>query len=139
MKLIKLIILILIIFFVIVGATSFTYYFMHKPEIIIVKMDLKVEDADLIGVNSDIDALHFGTLPPASGGTRMINVSNNQDYNLKVEVILEGELAPWVTVTPNPLILEPQETFALVFEVSVPGGAEEKIYTGTIYIIQRRA
>ena len=139
MKLIKLIIILLIVSFVILGSTSFIYYHLHKPEVIIVSMDLTVEDSDVIGFNSDTDALHFGTMPPGSRGNRIINISNNQDYPIIIQIAFEGDLAPLVIATPNPLIIQPDKTSSVLFEVTVPVGAKERTYNGTAYIIQRRA
>ena len=134
----KLILILLILFFVLIGATSFTYYYLHKPDIIAVDMDLIVEDSKIIGVNSDTDALHFGTVPRGSMSIRKINISSNKDYPLLINVIIDGNFKDWVSVMNNTFILQPKELGQIEFIVKVPKNAPFNSYNGTAYIFLRR-
>jgi len=138
MKLSKFILIIAVVFFVLIGATSFFYYYLHRPEIITVSMDLTVEDTNIIGMNADADALHFGTVPRRGTSTRRMDIVNNQNYPLFVNISIEGDFTDWINVSDNNFILQPEESSRIIFKTKVPEDAPFRIYNGTVYITLRR-
>ena len=138
MKLSKFILILLIVFFVLIGATSFIYQYSHKPEIITVSMDLTVEDTNIIGMNADADALHFGTVPRKGTSIRRMGIANNQNYPLFVNISIEGDFTDWISISDNNFILQPKESLQVEFKTTVPKNASFKIYNGTAYIVLRR-
>ena len=138
MKLSRLILLIFVLIFIFTGATAFIYYYLHKPEIIMINMDLSVEDSNIIGMNSDTDALHFGTFPRGSSSTRKLEIANNKDYLLFVNINISGNFAEWVNISQNNFILMPKENVRIEFKATVPEDAAYKVYDGTAYIVLRR-
>jgi hypothetical protein len=134
----KTIILLFIILFSLVGATSFYYYYTHKPEAIIFDMFLIVEKDNIIAFKSDTDAIYFGSVPRNGASSRIINITNQKEYDLLVNVFTEGEFSEWVNIKNSSFILKPNEIKSIKFSANVPGNAQEGNYTGKAYIISRR-
>jgi len=138
MKLSKIILILLIVFFVLIGATSFIYYYTHKAEIISISMDLIVEDSNIIGMNADADALHFGTVPKGGGSVRKLDITNKKNYPLSVNISIEGDFADWISISDNNFILQPEESLRVEFETKVPEDAPFRTYNSTAYVTLRR-
>lgn len=115
--------------------TIIFYSFYNIKEIKTIDMDLKV--GDYVGINTDTDALHFGTINPGGFGTRSVLLSNNYDTTLKVKIKVYGDLAEFVSVQNNFVLLK-NETKKIPFIVSIPQEAVYGNYTGKAVFILKR-
>jgi hypothetical protein len=138
MRLSRLILILLVSVLVFTGATAFVYYNLHKPEIIKINMDLTAEDSNIIGINSDTDALHFGTVPRKGNSIKKIDIINNKNYPLFVNIIVEGNFRDWINISKNNFILEPKQSERIDFTAKIPEDAAYGTYNGTAYISLRR-
>ena len=138
MRLSRLILILLVSVLIFAGATAFIYYYLHKPEIIKISMDLTVEDSNIIGINSDIDALHFGNIPRKGSSIRRVEIANNKDYPLFVSINITGNFAKWINISQNNFILMPREKLRIELKAEVPEDAPYMTYNGTAYILLRR-
>lgn len=100
------------------------------------EFDMHLIVGDVIGFNIDNDKLWFGIVPPGSEGVRHIDLSNNYDYPVKVKVSSHGELRPWIFVSENNFVLEPNETKSIDVIANVPSDLEKdySVYEGKLKV-----
>lgn len=94
--------------------------------------------ADKIGFDLNKTALTFGQINKGGGANRGINISNDNPYDVKVIIKVEGEISEYISVSDNEFYLEPGEIKKLDFYVSVPEEIEKGKYDGSINIIFKR-
>jgi len=61
------------------------------------------------GVNGDVTGVHFGVVYPGGTSRKHITVVNNKPFNQRVDIVLDGEIAPYVTISENYFDLAPDE------------------------------
>ena len=96
---------------------------------------MKVQVVDYVGFNLDPNEINFGAVMPSGGSKRDLELSVNEPT--KVEIILQGELAPWVVVSENNFVFEGKKT--VTFMVVIPEDAEYGEYIGRAIILFRKA
>lgn len=86
------------------------------------------------GINTDTDAIHFGTAirGKAANLRRDVHLKNTYNTTQDVTLSVSGFLAPWVTVSETHFVLEPGEKKDLKVEISVTPLWDYGRYNGTL-------
>jgi len=111
------------------------YFYYTIYEVREIPMILKVEGG-VLGLNTDIDMINFGKLSAGDQGKRFMEISFEKKAQLVVKG--EGELAEWVTISPNDAVLEPGKKERIEFIVEVPRDTREREYSGIIKFYFKR-
>ena len=102
-----------------------------------IPMDIKV--GDVVGINIDADALHFGTLMGTGCSNRLITVKHEYNYPVKVMISIIGELESWTSIEENNFILNKNQEREVKFNVCAqPDAVKYKDYTSTARIVFKR-
>ncbi len=121
-------------------ATFSVYLYLYAYSIydtIEIGMDVYVDNNP--GINVDIDAVHFGKVPPGGSGAREMNVTAG-NYPTIVSFEHYGEISEWTSVSENDFFLEPNEIKSVFVQVSVPDDIIPLVYrNGTLKIVFRKA
>lgn len=80
------------------------------------------------GLNTDKDMLRFGAMSPGMWVKRSTTVE--YDYPGTVTVTMNGELQPWIAITPTEFTVEANEKRQVDFELSIPYSAVDGDYSG---------
>ena len=92
-----------------------------------------VVQKEVMGLNTDTDALRFGSLRSGGGSNRFVEISSEKPSWVTVQ--LKGDLAQWVWVSNESFFLDKGEVDKVRFKLDVPGSAESGNYTGTAVFI----
>jgi len=120
-------VLLLAVFLLGVGVTLTAYYGLYLQEYRTVSIDFKVARG-IGGLDTDTDALHFGTLTPGSTGKRNMMVTPIRDARLVVS--FSGMAAPFMSVTPDDVRVTKGVPLRLNFTVVMPANATVGNYSG---------
>ena len=132
----KYILIFLIVFLLSISATAFVY---SRYKIVDVKyIPIEFSVGDVIGLTIDTDRLHFGRIPAGSGAIRKINITNNKEFDVKVNIGYSSEDMNWVNIGDNGFILNPQEEKIIKIMVNVPKWAQNGNYTANLKIMMLR-
>ena len=126
----------------IVIATSLTYvgYKSYYKKIIVSEfdMDITIPVEDMVGLNVDTDAIHFGIVPKGGGSTRHVNLTNSEDYGVFIYIEKDDSLlSSIVRIDPNYFTLESNGLESIDVAVSVPVDFEPGNYTGHVKVIKK--
>ena len=122
-----------------VTTTLTTRFFLAKENILRIEeipMDFEVDD--YLGINTDPDALHFGTLPPGNTGKRFITLKNDNTFPVMVTITFKGDAGKYVWTEPE-LLLSEGEARNITISVHVPEDISYGNHTGTAYFTFREA
>ena len=112
-----------------VGATLTYYYGYYLLEYREIPVDFGVE-ARVAGLNTDVDALHFGTLSPGGTSQRHLIIASAKDARLVIKSV--GETGPYVFPDQNNLDVSAGEPVNLTFTAAVPTDILLAKYTGVV-------
>lgn len=138
----RLLIALLVIAVLVTGigtAALTTIFFTSRQGIIrtvLIPMDVKV--AHYMGINTDTDALHFGTLRPGERAERWVNISNSNTFPVRVTTRFRGDTAMFASADQD-FVLEPAEFRSHSIMVQPGPDTPSGNYTGTALITIRRA
>jgi hypothetical protein len=138
MKTKEIIILSILILIISCGLTVIFYSFYIIKDVKKITMDLIVDDSGIVGVNSDTDGLHFGTVPRKGSSTRRMIINHKENYPVYVSIHAYGPFLEWLNISDYNLYLEPNEDREIKFTVKVPENADSGIYNGTVIVVTRR-
>ncbi len=127
----KYILMILILLILILPMLLVRYFVKDYNEI---KMDIRITDANTIGVNSDTDGLHFGRIPKGSNAFRKIHVYTEKCNKCKVSLVKTGDFKGWITISKNNFYIYNNKTEEVILNVNVPLDARMGDYNGTLKI-----
>lgn len=130
----RLIIILIIVFLITATLAQFLYFYLNGTKQKQV-YDMKVQVADYVGFSTDTYEMNFGAVTPGGGSKKNLDIS--ADEPTRVDIILEGELAPWVSVSENNFVFEGSKT--IIFSLVVPEDAEYGGYSGKAIIIFKKA
>ncbi|MBS1266078.1 MAG: hypothetical protein MAG795_00043 [Candidatus Woesearchaeota archaeon] len=119
-----------------IALTAIFYSYFVVVEATSIHMDLKV--GDHIGLNTDVDAMHFGIVASPGYGNREFIVTNNNSIPVEVTIRLHGEMIKWINVSDYNFYLEPGEHKTVELEAYIPRGTEHGYYEGKIQVILKR-
>ncbi|MBI4150510.1 hypothetical protein HY492_00110 [Candidatus Woesearchaeota archaeon] len=124
-----------------VASVATTVWFVSTTDPLFLKeefvpMDVKVEDH--FGFNTDIDAIHFGKVPPLNEGVRGFVLNNTYPFPVIAELTISGEMAPWVSAAENLVLLPSQGTKQVNLTVTIPDGQPYGLYTGLLRVVFKK-
>jgi hypothetical protein len=126
--------MLVIIFGVGLGAWIYTGYVI--VDVMEIPMDIKVMNK--VGLNADVDALHFGKNFQGGTGTRRITIRNTINDDIRVSISNEGNFSSWISLSDNHFTLGPGENLTVFYSVDVPVDAQFGEYSGVSKVVLRR-
>ena len=111
------------------------YWLEHKE--LAMSVDLHLTVGNVLGLNTDTDAIWFGTVSRGNTGMKHINIAAGKTgvYVIKIQ----GEpLDDWISVSKNNILLETGENKSISISVTVPMNAEFGDYNGTLEVYFRK-
>lgn len=112
-------------------AVFVTTVLMPREELLAIKtypLDLYVSAE--VQLNLDTDAIHLGGAPPGGSLQRSLNISFDQDAN--VDIVVEGNATPLVSVSDNQFLLPAKTKKEITFRATIPEGTPYGTYTGIV-------
>ncbi len=91
---------------------------------------------EVMGLNTDTDALRFGSLKPGTGSSRFVKVVSKESSWVTIQV--KGNLASWVWVSNESFFLNKGDMDEIRIKVDVPDSVEDGNYTGKVIFIFRQ-
>lgn len=88
-----------------------------------------IPERNMLGLNTDTDALKFGVVSPGIAAMRKVNVQHSRDASVRAR--MDGELGRWTSISLSEFELSAGETKEVAFEVNVPTYALPGNYSGT--------
>ncbi len=116
-----------------------TRFFLARENILRIEevpMDFEVDD--YMGIVTDPDALHFGTVPPGNTGKRFVSLRNDNTFPVGVTITFRGEAGKYAWTEPE-LVLDGGEARNITVSVAVPEDMAYGSYTGIAYFTFREA
>lgn len=123
------------------SASTFAVYLLlvQVPIYDVIEFPMEVYVDRVVGVNAETDAVHFGIVPPGSSSERKMTVTAGDSRTL-VTFESSGDIADWVTVSENNLLLESGRNATVMIGVKIPEDVIPLAYrNGTLRIVFRRA
>ncbi len=102
-------------------------------------VDFKVLGKNRAGFNLDVDALHFGIIPPQGGAQRGIILINNHEFPVFLNIRAKGNASDYLSVEKNNFVLDANSTKSILFFIELPEDINYGIYNGTVTIFSKRA
>jgi hypothetical protein len=106
------------------------FFFSQEKPITIVEqnMTINVSVKPEVVVSPELD---FGGIPPGSIGTKKINITNTENYDITVRVYKSGAMASFIEV--EPVVFVPSgQTIELTISAKVPTNIFRSKYTGKL-------
>ncbi len=116
--------------------TFFIFQKMSITQKTVFSMDVKVTDNEIIGVNVDTDALHFGSLMPGSSSMREV-IFNNVEEDSNVQVIKKGNISIFIN-GPEKILAKKGENLNVTYSAFIPENAKVGLYSGELVFIFRK-
>ena len=104
---------------------------------VLIPMDVEVR-RNVMGFNTDTDALHFGGLSPGDRVERWVNISNDNTFSIRVTTRFSGDTARFAFADQD-FVLQPGELRDHSIVLRPDPDTPEGNYTGTALITFRRA
>ena len=118
-----------------VAVIAYSFFYIEGVKV----YDMSIIVGDHIGFDVDNMTLAFGmVMPGSSSSTRFIVLENWEDRPLKVEFRASGDIADWVSLGSQEMILQPSEIKKVPVSATAPPDAEFGEYSGIIKIIFKR-
>ena len=93
---------------------------------------------NIVGLNVDVDAIHFGIVAPGSEGLRKMTI-NTSEYRTLISVESSGPIAEWISVSENNFVMEPHSSKLIWVSAQVPENTTVPNFRkGTVRITFRR-
>lgn len=124
--------------FVVLIAVSFTYLWFNNFAVFWkedIDMYLTVVKGNMVGINTNTDALYFGKVRKGGVSTRKIIIGNNDEKPHLIQIKTFGDLSKWVYVSDNNFILHPGESKNVSVSCDVPKDADTGNYTGGLQVV----
>ena len=131
--------ILIVVALITIAITSLSYSLVNlNPIYHIEEFDMDVYVEDRAGFNVDRDAIHFGIMPPTGVGERRIDLVSGP-YRTRVTAESYGDIAKWVHVSKNNVVMEPNESTPILVRVMVPEDAKIPDYKdGKLRILFKR-
>ncbi|MFH0956898.1 MAG: hypothetical protein V1813_03475 [Candidatus Aenigmatarchaeota archaeon] len=123
------------------SAAAFAAYYVlfqvHVYEVIEFPMEVYVDN--IAGFNVETDIVNFGIVPPGGSSGRKMTVTAG-DFRTLVTLESSGDIAEWVTVSKNNILLESGANATVMIDVTIPDDVVPLAYrSGTLRIVFRKA
>ncbi|MFH1683214.1 MAG: hypothetical protein ABIA37_05460 [Candidatus Woesearchaeota archaeon] len=130
----ELAIILVIVFLLGMTATSLFYSHYLVENVMMVEMSLEI--GDKLGFDLEKDILNFGrTAPGVSSVTRFMEISNIEDYPIRIKIKTSGELSEWVTASEYNFVLSAGEIKKVDFVAAPPQDAPQGEYSGKVRVL----
>jgi hypothetical protein len=100
-----------------------------------VKMDIKVIEENIVGLNVDTDAIHFGKMQRGSEGIRNITLANNDANPHLIKIKAFGNISNFISVSENNFIINPNTSKNLSVIAKPPLDSLAGYYEGTLQVL----
>src|SRR3989344_3058823 len=112
---------------------TLTYFFYQSAKIYSIKeLKMNIIIGNYIGLNTDTDAIHFGTTLPGTSANREIVL--NTDKNITVNLKLSGNISSFIKIPENNFILSKNMQKSIKLTSVIPLNATKGVYIGILKI-----
>lgn len=118
-----------------VSFTVLGYNLVVVDEVKEIDIILKVDN--VVGLNTENDAIKFGRIPPGGIGERKFTLYNDHNQDMRALIYVEGDVADYVKISEKNFWLKPKESKNVSVNVFVPENAEIKEYSGKMRVLLR--
>jgi len=132
MKRIHLILLLILFFFLASFLTILLYYKIHYSTLIekrTIPITLEISPPNLLGFDVNTTYLNFGHVPLGGSSIKHIVITNNNRYLIRGDIIIVGNITPYVGLSNQTFYLLPDEFLNLSVSVN-PGNGPLGRYDG---------
>ncbi|MBI4451751.1 hypothetical protein HY642_07290 [Candidatus Woesearchaeota archaeon] len=116
---------------------SFATVLFHERALLVITLPVDAIVGQRIGLNADIDGLHFGSLGTGMQSTHKMSLNNTWQHAVVVSMRVDGDIAKW-TAVPEPVVLLPGESRQVEILLAVPQDAQQGRISGTFVAVFRR-
>jgi hypothetical protein len=99
------------------------------------RMDIKVINESIAGVNVDTDAIHFGKVQKGGESMRILTLINNDDKPHFIILKSFGNISSFISVSENNFVLQPHAFKNITVVARPPIDAKEGYYEGVLQAI----
>jgi len=121
------------------GFTALFYSFYIVKDVRRITADLVIENTEIVGMNTDADGLHFGTVPRKGTSIKRMIINHKQEYPLLVSIHSYGNFLQWLNISDINFVVYPNEDKEIKFTVKIPEDAPFGVYNGTLLVVMRRS
>jgi len=137
MKLYQLIWIVLCAVILSVSGTTLAYSYYKIKYVRTIQMDMTAQN--LIGINADDDAFHFGAAFRGSCSKRSLTLKHENEYPLRAVISISGEMKDWTSISENNFVINKGEEKEINLTACMPIDAIlDKKYTGITRIVLKR-
>lgn len=112
---------------------TLTYFFYQSAKIYSIKeLKMDIIIGSYIGLNTDTDAIYFGTTLPGTSVNREIVL--NTDKDIKVNLKLSGNISSFVQIPENNFRLNKDMQKSIKLRAIIPLNAAKGLYAGILKI-----
>ena len=98
---------------------------------------LVIQEGGGIGLSpAYTDRLDYGDLPQGGGATLTVDLGNESRIPLGVFVVATGDIRQFIRISDAFFVLDSGETKHVELAAGIPGTAEQKRYSGKVYIFK---
>ena len=136
----KLVIRLAVAFAVVSAALSAAFYWLVNVNSVYLVQEFRADTYvdNIVGLNADNDAIHFGVVAPGGEGQRKLIVYT-QEHRTLISVESSGPIADWISVSENNFIMEPHSSKTIwVIENVPPDTPVPNFRNGTVRVTFRR-
>ncbi|MEM2131541.1 MAG: hypothetical protein QXR96_03385 [Candidatus Woesearchaeota archaeon] len=130
--------IILVIILVIPSLVVIFFNYYYIVEVKVLPVSVEVIDYNTIGINLDTKGIYFDKVRQNSEARRGIFVENNNYFDLKVDIIVSGNISKMISVSENNFLLKQNEKKMIIFYCNTENNAIGK-YKGYAKFIFKRA
>jgi hypothetical protein len=134
-KLLKIIIILSVVFILSALAANMLISSLLIFDVQETKMDIKVIEENVVGLNIDTDAIHFGKVQRGAEGIRNITVTNDDSRPHLIQAKAYGNISGFVYMSENNFVLGSHEARNLSVMARPPIDAALGYYDGTLQIL----
>lgn len=102
------------------------------------EIDMDLTIGEKLRINSDTDALHFGSLVPGATANRSIKVTNENGFPVVVMIKNTGNIKDYIRMESNQLTIEAGGNASILYAAVAPADADFGHYFGTSEILIKR-
>jgi hypothetical protein len=124
--------------FVVIFSLLFSYLIINHLMVFAIhetRMDIKVINESIAGVNVDTDAIHFGKVQKGAESMRVLTFINNDNKPHLIIIKSFGNISSFVSVSENNFVLQPHALKNITVVARPPIDAKEGYYEGVLQAI----
>jgi uncharacterized membrane protein len=119
--------------------TTLTFILVYVQTAYEMDMTVKVVNTGPVGFDVNTSVVTFGKIYPGQTSSRFFEINNTGTTPVKVIVKTFGKIGPWVAITPQPLIITPEQQSGYYnATILVPKDTAVGNYTGRMLVLVMR-